>query len=247
MKLLVDIGNSYLKWICEQEGQLQLLHSCDYRQDSSFQSLIADWKQLPVPDLLVIACVAQSQRLAEISHLAQRLWPDLPIMIPQSQPAQAGVVNAYPQAGKLGVDRWLVLLAAQHFYPGDTCIVDCGTAITLDFLNANGQHLGGLISPGLGLMQKALLENTAALNLAAKPEQLSLADNTGDAIANGTLSAALGLIETALQRFGRMDTVLITGGDASLIAQHLPVSYQLDPLLLFKGLVLVSLDLPENN
>lgn len=247
MKLLIDIGNSYLKWICAQAGQLQQQHSCDYRQDDRYHDLIADWKLLPVPDCLVIACVAQPQRLAEISDLAKRLWPEVNILIPQSRPFQAGVINAYPQAAKLGVDRWLVLLAAHHFYPGDTCIVDCGTAITIDFLNADGQHQGGLISPGLGLMQKALIDNTAALHFTTKPEQLSLADNTGDAIANGTLSAALGLIETALQRFGRHNALIITGGDASLITAHLPLPNQFDPLLLFKGLALVSLDRAENN
>jgi pantothenate kinase type III len=75
-----------------------------------------------------------------------------------------GVRNAYPKHNKLGVDRWLAMLAAYHYYNAPVCIVSCGSALTLDIVDSQGQHLGGMIMPGLNLMQQALSRGTANLN-----------------------------------------------------------------------------------
>jgi type III pantothenate kinase len=236
MNLLIDIGNSRLKWATEQAGQISSIQALDYRQLDAYQSLEQSWQTLVRPSKIAIACVGSSQQITAIESLANRLWPAIEIIIPKSSAAFGSVINAYPQAEKLGVDRWLALLAAHHHYLGNSCIIDSGTAITLDFINSHGQHRGGLISPGLMLMKKALAQNTAALDLNQQSQALRLADNTLSAIDSGTLLAAIGLIETAIRRYQPVEQVIITGGDADLIGQNLSMSLIADDQLVFKGL-----------
>ena len=238
MNLLIDIGNSRLKWATEQAGQIGSIQALDYRQPLAYQSLEQSWQTLARPSKIAIACVGAVQQIAAIESLANRLWPAIEIMIPKSTAAFGSVINAYPQAEKLGVDRWLALLAAHQHYPGNSCIIDCGTAITLDFIDSHGQHRGGLISPGLMLMKKSLAQNTAALGLSQQTQALCLADNTLNAIDSGTLLAAIGLIEAAIKRYQPVEQVIITGGDADLIQQYLSINSVTDQALVLKGLLL---------
>jgi type III pantothenate kinase len=236
MNLLIDIGNSRLKWASEQAGQISSIHALDYRQDHAYQDLEQQWQTLPRPSKIAIACVGAAQQITELEALANRLWPAIEIILPKSSVAFGSVINAYPNPEKLGVDRWLALLAAHQHYRGNSCIIDCGTAITLDFIDSHGQHRGGLISPGLLLMKKALAQNTAALNLNQQTQALGLADNTVNAIDSGTLLAVIGLIETAIKRYQPVEQVIITGGDADLIKQYLTMALIVDEQLVFKGL-----------
>jgi type III pantothenate kinase len=236
MNLLIDIGNSRLKWATEQAGQIGSIQALDYRQPDAYQNLEQSWQTLARPSKIAIACVGAVQQITAIESLANCFWPATDIIIPKSSAAFGSVSNAYPQAEKLGVDRWLALLAAHQHYPGNSCIIDCGTAITLDFIDSHGQHRGGLISPGLMLMKKALAQNTAALDLSQQTQALVLADNTLNAIDSGTLLAAIGLIETAIRRYQPVEQVIIIGGDADLIRQNLSMSLIADDQLVFKGL-----------
>ncbi len=236
MNLLIDIGNSRLKWASEQAGQISSIQAVDYRQDHAYQDLEQQWQTLPRPSKIAIACVGAAQQITELEALANRLWPAIEIILPKSSVAFGSVINAYPNPEKLGVDRWLALLAAHQHYRGNSCIIDCGTAITLDFIDSHGQHRGGLISPGLLLMKKALAQNTAALNLNQQTQALGLADNTVNAIDSGTLLAVIGLIETAIKRYQPVEQVIITGGDADLIKQYLTMALIVDEQLVFKGL-----------
>ncbi len=240
MNLLIDIGNSRLKWASEQAGQISSIQAVDYRQDHAYQNLEQQWQTLPRPSKIAIACVGAAQQITELEALVNRLWPAIEIIIPKSSVAFGSVINAYPNPEKLGVDRWLALLAAHQHYRGNTCIIDCGTAMTLDFIDSHGQHRGGLISPGLLLMKKALAQNTAALDLNQQTQALALADNTINAIDSGTLLAAIGLIETAIKRFQPVEQVIITGGDADLIKQYLTMALIVDEQLVFKGLQLIT-------
>lgn len=244
MNLLIDIGNSRLKWATEQAGQISSIQALDYRQPHAYQSLEQSWQTLPRPSKIAIACVGASQQITAIEALANCLWPAIEIIVPQSTAKIGSVINAYPNPEKLGVDRWLALLAAHHHYPANSCIIDCGTAITLDFIDNHGQHRGGLISPGLLLMKKALAQNTAALDLNQQTQALGLADNTLNAIGSGTLLAAIGLIETAIKRYQPIEQVIITGGDADLIGQYLSMNLITDEALVFKGLLVIINKIP---
>lgn len=115
-----------------------------------------------------------------------------------TQTQQCGVRNGYRKPQQLGVDRWLAMLAAFHLPQRATgqslCVVDCGTALTLDVLDATGRHLGGYIAPGLTAMREMLNQKLAHIDI--KPTDPGavkvLADNTADGVARGCAQVLLG-------------------------------------------------------
>ncbi|MDD5580252.1 MAG: type III pantothenate kinase [Methylobacter sp.] len=239
MNLLVDIGNSRLKWGIASDGHIITGQPLLHHQVSSHK-LIETWKKIAPPQRLAISCVSTSHLLALVSSTAVELWPDVEIIIPKS-PAQAfGVHNYYEQPWKLGIDRWLALVAAKHHYPGPACISDCGTAITVDLIDAQGKHQGGLISPGLTLMRKSLVQGTDALQWSEMDYAFGPANFTEAAIYSGTLAAACGLIEHILTTQPENTQLILTGGDADRIAEQLAYKFIIDAALVLRGLLIVS-------
>jgi len=239
MKLLVDLGNSRLKWCTEQDGRLSPVNAIDYKHASGLEALRQSWSELAQPRDLAISSVAHGALAQDTIALAFALWPKVTLYQAQSAAYEYGVHNAYAEPTKLGVDRWLALLAAHRHYPGNVCVVDCGTAVTLDAVTADGQHLGGLICPGLNLMRNALAANTANLPLKTYAPQAQLANATEPAIANGVLLAAAGMVALAAKQLTGNFRLLITGGDADLLVSALELPVTIDPDLVLKGLALV--------
>lgn len=239
MNLLLDIGNTRLKWVPEQATQLGQMMALDYRQPGFYSNLQQHWQTLETPATIAIASVSNKQLLQELIQLSQSLWPDSRLLIAQSASFAYGVKNAYLQAEKLGVDRWLALIAARKHYFGNVCVVDCGTAITVDVLQEDGTHLGGLICPGLRLMKNVLTTHTADLNFTHQIYKTELAAATDTAIANGVFLAAIGLIEHVVQKLDRPVRLVLTGGDASSLAEAVTVAAVVDHALVLKGLSIV--------
>ncbi len=243
MNLLIDIGNTRLKWGITHAGQLIIGQALvNHRLDRA--DLVAAWKVLATPRCIGIACVSGNWLADLAQSVATELWPDVDIIRVKSKASEFGVRNAYRQAEKLGVDRWLALVAARHHYQLPACIVDCGTAITVDLIDAEGVHQGGLICPGLALMKKSLTQNTAALQL--DETQLNKADYapglanfTGAAIHSGALYAACGLIEHVLKRQVNPVQLIMTGGDAAVVAPQLGIKSIIDTDLVLRGLSVV--------
>lgn len=243
MHILIDIGNSRLKWGLIESNSFIFKDAYDYRILDVLITLQLVWQNFPTPNSLLIASVAQPDLVNDITRLAVQIWSNIKIIQPKVTLKAFGVSNGYLQPGKLGIDRWLALLAAHHFYPGRICIVDCGTAITLDLLEITGNHLGGLISPGLSTMKKSLIEQTARLCYEPELKPFGLAQTTSSAIENGVLYSAIGLIESFSKRLEQPCQLLLCGGDAKIIAAKLDTSVIIDDDLIFKGLGLFI----ENN
>lgn len=237
MILLVDLGNSRLKWALAVDGRVGDIHAADYRQSGFAECLQRQWRTYARPDCIGIAAVGAPAVLGDVSDVARRLWPGVDIVQPLPVASTAGVVNAYHSPGKLGIDRWLALLAVRRAYPGRWCIVDCGTAITLDLLSEDGVHQGGLIAPGINLMKRALASGTEVLPLLESQAVLGLGVNTETAIGGGVLFAAIGLVEAALSRYPGY-RLLLCGGDAGLLQGLLKVDAVVDAKLVLKGLLL---------
>ncbi|WP_415880597.1 type III pantothenate kinase [Methylomonas sp. TEB] len=237
MILLVDIGNSRLKWTQAEAGVLKPTMFMDYRLADFPERLREFWLSIPAPKQVAMASVSENALTVLLGDMARGLWPGVELIMPQSSQTAFNVKNAYAEPEKLGVDRWLALQAAHRYYPGDTCVVDCGTAITIDFIESDGRHLGGLISPGLLLMKKSLANNTAALPFSEDQAETSLAVVTAAAINNGTLLAAAGLVEAALVRQPKAYQLVLSGGDGEMLARHLAVPSIVDGDLVFKGLL----------
>jgi len=154
---------------------------------------------------------------------------------------QCGVTNSYSVPSRMGVDRWLAMLAAFHDASGGVCVVDCGSALTLDLVAADGHHLGGYITPGLRLIEKSILVNTerAYLNERISFSSLEPGRSTEQAVNNGLLLMLVGTIERALEQFTALEehfNIYLTGGDAELIAGMLSVGVILEQDLVLDGL-----------
>jgi type III pantothenate kinase len=237
MNILIDLGNTRLKWGIGQGREIRsgepLVHC-----DSDFAQRLEDaWRRLEtVPQRAALASVAAPEVVQQVYQIAFRLWPDIEIVRAQSEAQAFGVRNAYRNPEKLGVDRWLCLLAARRFYPLPACIADCGTAVTVDVVDAQGRHLGGVIAPGVQLMKQALHSGTQGLQYYPQHYPLGLAAFTEAAIHSGALYACIGLIERILREQSGQPHLLLTGGDAGLIAPHLPYPLDVQADLVLQGL-----------
>ena len=238
MNLVIDLGNTRLKWAVINNGNLIKGTTLNNHQLNR-HNLGNIWQSITPPQRLAISCVSANELLAQVQSVALELWPDVEIILVKSQARAFGVINAYQQPEKLGVDRWLALVAARHIYSLPVCIADCGTAITVDLMDAHGKHQGGLISPGLTLMKQALAQGTEALQFNQSSYDIGPANFTEAAIYNGTLFAAVGLIESILMKQPGNTQLILTGGDAELIAQHLSVQPIVDTDLVLRGLAIV--------
>jgi type III pantothenate kinase len=239
VNLLVDIGNSRLKWATLAQDGLAVGDAMS-NPALTEERLAEAWKALPKPERLAISCVS-ARRLAGVTRsVASALWPGILIIEAKSEAQAFGVKNAYLQPEKLGVDRWLALLAARRHYSLPVCIVDCGTAITVDLLDEKGRHLGGMICPGLELMKQSLSAGTEALGYDDSAFiTVGPANHTAAAIYSGVLSAAAGLIEHVFFAQTERCQLLLTGGDAPLIAGQLGCHCRIDHDLVLRGLSLL--------
>lgn len=239
MNLLIDIGNSRLKWATAEHDVLQIGRPLQHVHVNQ-QQLLDCWQDLSRPEQIAISCVANDRLYHVIQSAISLLWADVFILRAQSQVKVLDIRNGYQQPEKLGVDRWLSLIAAWQRYHCAICVIDCGTAITADLIDSEGNHLGGSISPGLGLMTQALLTGTAALSNHFNTARFDRpvcwpATTTEEGIGSGVLLAAVGLIEKILARQPGVP-LLLTGGDAELIASHLDGPYVIEPELVLHGL-----------
>ncbi len=236
MNLLIDMGNTRLKWGGAKGGEIITGQSVVNARINR-QELMALWQDIARPKRIAVSCVSATPLLEPVQAVAFELWPDADFILVKSQAQAFGVINAYPQPGKLGVDRWLSLIAVWQQYQSPACIVDCGTAITVDLIDADGRHQGGLISPGLTLMKKSLVLGTEALPFSETIHTFGLANDTEAAIYSGTLMAAIGLIEHVLAKQPKNRRLILTGGDAELIAGQLGISCTVDLDLVLRGLL----------
>ncbi|MEQ1557648.1 MAG: type III pantothenate kinase [Methyloglobulus sp.] len=237
MNLLVDMGNSRLKWGIS--NGLDIVQGIPIANTQiNLNTLAQLWREIPSPEKIAVSCVSTGTLFDQVLLAANTLWPQISVFRAKSVASALGVTNAYQEPGKLGVDRWLCMVSAYQNFQKALCIVDCGTAITVDLVDVSGKHLGGLISPGLNLMKESLAKRTAYLKLPDATYPFGLAVKTDAAIHNGTLSAACGMIEYILKNQPDTLQLIVTGGDAQVVASHLYREAFIDPDLVLRGLAL---------
>jgi type III pantothenate kinase len=237
MNLFIDIGNTRLKWAVGNGldlGQGQPINNINIDRNE----LIQRWQDIPQPEQLAISCVGARHLFDLVLSVANELWPGITIIRAKSKAHGFGITSSYQEPEKLGVDRWLSIVAGYNNYRKALCVVGCGTAITVDVVDASGNHLGGLISPGLRLMREALVKGSENLKFSETAFPFGLATNTDAAIYNGTLSAACGFIELIMHERTHLQ-LLLTGGDAEIIAAHLSKPSIIYPDLVLQGLALI--------
>lgn len=193
MKLFIDFGNTRLKWVIWRDGRRAMGGVFAHRETSLEAALGGNWASLPKPSEVFVASVVNSSLEQVLSELVRVHFDCTPTFV-RTPAAALGVINAYAQPSRLGVDRFLGLCALHNTTPRAQILVSCGTALTLDALAADGRHLGGLIAPSPGLMRRALNEATARVG-DASGELVEIANNTADAAYSGCLLSAVALIE----------------------------------------------------
>lgn len=238
--LLVDVGNSRFKWALTTEPTWTSGVPFPTHKPSLRAALDQHWCGLQRPEGLVISNVAGPDIAIAIDSWVKRHWA-VPVVYARSEKSRGGVLNGYAQPEQLGVDRWLGLLGLSRDHPLPACLVDCGTAITVDVLDERGCHRGGLITPGLVTMRRALQVNAHALDYTGDQlSGLALGQDTSFCIQAGCLMACAGLIEKTLNLMaGEMNKplrVVLTGGDALQIGQCLSIPYELDDSIVMRGL-----------
>lgn len=260
MLLLIDMGNSRVKWTRARIRSTRLtLSSADapgyavldesqaadhsqWRRDD----FIANVLQGPPAQRVLIANVAGA-RLESIAREAlAQTWQIEPQFM-HSTAFAAGVRNAYGEPAKLGVDRWLGLIAARAMCRGSVCIVSAGTACTVDGLDGEGRHLGGVILPGPRLMMSSLMKGTSEIGWRAaggSARDSLFADNTLGALQQGALHALAALVERAMQtmeqQLGERPALLFTGGGGGSLRAAVGYESQEIPDLVLRGLAVMA-------
>lgn len=246
MNLLVDIGNTRLKWMLSQ----RLGHTSQAlvrTADMSHQLDLA-WGNLPPPQWMVVTSVAGVAAEQEVRQWAQRRWPLTRVHFVVAVAAGWGVKNSYREPACLGSDRWAALIAARHLTQGPACVVDCGTAVTIDALNAAGEFVGGVIFPGIALARQSLRVGAAGISEIQGDDTSCFARTTADAVAAGTFYGLLGAVERIVTELGaglgKDMQVLLTGGDGPRLAPYLQgrIAYPMQsvPDLVLHGLARIA-------
>ena len=251
MTLLIDIGNSRIKWASMRRQRRGAIQSAARPEAAQWHAFAAEhWAQLTAPQKTVIANVAGTELAATITAWMQEHWQMQPHFVIAGAEAH-GVRNGYCVPERLGVDRWAALLAARQRWRGAICIVDAGTAVTIDVLAADGQHLGGLIMPGVELMRRSLTERSEGIRVAAAApahgDITLLARDTHDGISGGTLYAAVAAVDRVTRdvaaELGEPLTLVISGGDAEKLLPLLAGAYHHAPELVVDGLAIIAEDI----
>lgn len=222
--LEVDVGNTAFKWRqIEKCGEILMQGRCSH----DGPVLDIQWQRLP--ERVFFASVASQERIDTMKRLLGLPEP-LEFVRVETTPKLAGVENGYDDLSALGVDRWLGLCAAYSAsrLQADrvpVMVVDCGSAITLDFADAAGRHQGGYILPGLRMMLNSLAQGTSEVGMHDILGSLAPGRVTSAAVGHGVIFSAVAVIEKSLQQarkqLGEHVLVYITGGDAEYILPHL--------------------------
>ena len=221
--LLLDGGNSQLKWAWVENGTFSEVGRAPYRD---LTQLGEEWLQFADEDVKIVGCaVCGSVKKAMVEEQLTR-----PVEWLSSMPQALGIRNHYRRPEEHGSDRWFNALGSRRFTQNACVVVSCGTAVTTDALTEDNHYLGGTIMPGFHLMKEAMALKTANLN---RPigKVYPFPTTTPNAIASGMMDAVCGALMMMHGRLkdktgeGKPVDIIITGGGAARVVQALPESF----------------------
>lgn len=221
--LLLDGGNSRLKWAWVENGTFATVGSAPYRDLSP---LGAEWAEKADGNVRIVGCAVCGEfKKAQVQEQLARKIEWLP-----SSAQALGIRNHYRHPEEHGSDRWFNALGSRRFSRNACVVVSCGTAVTVDALTDDGHYLGGTIMPGFHLMKESLAVRTANLNRHAG-KRYPFPTTTGNAVASGMMDAVCGSVMMMHGRLkektgaGKPVDVIITGGGAAKVAEALPPAF----------------------
>ena len=243
MILCLDCGNSRFKW--GLAGPHGWVSQGNIPNQEIGTLALRDWQNLPRPARVIGVNVAGEALRVRVEAQLVR-WRLAPEWIVAREEA-CGVVNRYARPSQLGPDRWAALIAvrarvAEELFPSSCIVVNAGTALTADALDASGVFRGGIILPGMNMMLQALAENTAALKV-PPGRYHDFPINTADALYSGVVQALCGAIEQMRQRLDGEEAqprVILSGGAAAEIAPHLTAPVEVVDNLVLEGVLALA-------
>ncbi|HFC8496961.1 TPA: bifunctional biotin--[acetyl-CoA-carboxylase] ligase/type III pantothenate kinase [Neisseria subflava] len=221
--LLLDGGNSQLKWAWVENGTFSEVGRAPYRD---LTQLGEEWLQFADEDVKIVGCAVCG--LVKKAMVEEQLTR--PVEWLSSMPQALGIRNHYRRPEEHGSDRWFNALGSRRFTQNACVVVSCGTAVTTDALTEDNHYLGGTIMPGFHLMKEAMALKTANLN---RPigKVYPFPTTTPNAIASGMMDAVCGALMMMHGRLkekmgeGKPVDIIITGGGAARVVQALPESF----------------------
>lgn len=234
-RLLLDAGNTRLKWALVENGVWHEQGIVTYTDFASLAQAVKPGTRC------YIASVARAQHEEQISKLLGP-FAIIPVWL-RAEATFSDVRNSYAQPQQLGVDRWMGLIAARQRTPKPALVVSAGTAMTVDALAADGTFMGGLIVPGVAMMQKALQQGTDRITeVSGNWHAFPL--STPDAVESGIVAALCGAVQLQHARVavttGEMPHFILTGGDAEKLLPHLSMDVEHVPALVLEGIDCVA-------
>jgi type III pantothenate kinase len=216
MKLLIDAGNTRLKWALADGNDWVRSGILPVEQAGELSKQFADMRDI---QQIWVSNVAGEEIAQHIRNIGAGKYGQPHFVV--ARQAQCGVRNGYSNPSQLGSDRWAALIAAWHLVQGKCLMVNSGTAITIDTLSGQGEFLGGLILPGVELMQRSLVAATVQLK-SAQGEYAPYPLNSADALYSGAIQASCGAIERQYTLLNDHSApVILSGGAAGLLQPYL--------------------------
>ena len=241
--ILIDCGNSSLKVQYCRHRELRTSFSSNYQ--SGWQQRLAHWLGQQAATSCTFASVLDAGRQQAMDHiLTDRYGPSITRLVSQAE--HSGVINGYIHPETLGVDRWLALIAAAQICSGDCIVIDAGSAITLDLLRGDGQHLGGAILPGVNTSLDDFKRIFRHIDFSA--EAISQSEHPGCSTeaaiqidyGQNSLSLITKLVNRWSKILGQELDIVIAGGDAARVQKIINQPSRIMPDLVFEGMKLIK-------
>ena len=258
MILLVDAGNSRIKWALVHgrewliSGVLPIGHVSELHQKiTSHCDKIG--RQIQEITEVWVSNVAGEEIGIHIRQVAVDINVAMHFIV--SREEQCGVKNYYSAPGELGSDRWAALIGAWKLVNRECLVVNCGTATTIDVLSGQGEFLGGLILPGVDLMLNCLRKTTGLLAKVQFKNKspgndgnlVSFPKNTADAMFSGAIKASCGAIRGQYELLEIDNSpVVLSGGAAEVLQGHLHLPLRIVDNLVLRGLFIISQEMSQS-
>ena len=243
MRLLaIDQGNTRTK--------LGLFESGILRQTAAFSTQkaasAADLEQvvftrIGLPrDVRIGLCTVAPETVPAWEAMAERTGCQLTVLTGTSP---TPLTNAYATPKTLGPDRLLAAVAAADAAGAPVISISLGTAVVVDAVSADRAYLGGMIAPGIGLAERALVHGTSALHGVTwrRPAQ-AIGRSTEESLVNGWFYHSIGslreMVAATRQALGAHAPLVLTGGWASKVSSHLDGVALVDQHLVLRGIAL---------
>ncbi|MFK8027677.1 MAG: type III pantothenate kinase [Gammaproteobacteria bacterium] len=239
MKLLIDFGNSRVKWACFDGQDVIDAKAYSYENEDITQRVNDVAEQIDTDSVQEIHAVSVlGESFNQAFHARLNKHANISTQFYVSQLNKFGVTLAYADPLSYGADRYAALIAAHDKSDNATIVIDCGTATTIDAIDKSGKHLGGLIIPGITLMCSSLASKASGINMPNTTNSVQLlSDNTLDAVYSGSAlvlrHGVSAIVSEMTSEINQQVSIYVTGGES----HHLASSSYIDcPHLVLDGL-----------